>query len=66
MICTIILLGGLKGDKFGEISDQIKKLIILSEKVSQLKLSSTEFAYLKIIAFTSSGKFVVNFTFFIF
>uniref|UniRef100_A0A7E4ZQ55 Nuclear receptor n=1 Tax=Panagrellus redivivus TaxID=6233 RepID=A0A7E4ZQ55_PANRE len=45
--------GRLKADKFEEVNDQIKNLIILAQKADELKITPTEFAYLKIIAFSS-------------
>ncbi|KAE9549407.1 hypothetical protein FO519_007374 [Halicephalobus sp. NKZ332] len=51
---TFARFGRLKAEKFDEVNDQIKKLVILAEKTAQLKLSPAEFAYLKVIAFTSA------------
>uniref|UniRef100_A0AC34QSS9 NR LBD domain-containing protein n=1 Tax=Panagrolaimus sp. JU765 TaxID=591449 RepID=A0AC34QSS9_9BILA len=51
---AIVRFGRLKVEKFDEVNDQIKKLVILAEKTAQLKLSPAEYAYLKVIAFTSS------------
>uniref|UniRef100_A0AC35FPQ1 Uncharacterized protein n=1 Tax=Panagrolaimus sp. PS1159 TaxID=55785 RepID=A0AC35FPQ1_9BILA len=53
-LSTCARFGRLKAEKFDEVNDQIKKLIVLIEKVSDLKISSTEYAYLKVIAFASS------------
>ena len=53
-------LGRLKAEKFDEVNDQIKKLVIFAEKTAQLKLSPAEFAYLKVIAFTSAGKYFLK------
>lgn len=55
---AIVRFGRLKVEKFDEVNDQIKKLVILAEKTAQLKLSPAEYAYLKVIAFTSSGTII--------
>ncbi|KJH49686.1 hypothetical protein DICVIV_04168 [Dictyocaulus viviparus] len=44
----------LKSEKFEEVSQQINYLLLLLERFTEVKLSPMEFAYLKLISFTSS------------
>lgn len=43
-------------DKYEEVHEQINSLQALLRRFDELKLSTMEFAYLKLIAFTSTGK----------
>lgn len=46
-------------DKYEEVHEQINCLQALLRRFDELKLSTMEFAYLKLIAFTSTGEICV-------
>ncbi|VDM53575.1 unnamed protein product [Angiostrongylus costaricensis] len=48
-------LGQLKPEKFEEVSQQINYLLLLVNRFAEVKLSPMEFAYLKLVSFTSNG-----------
>lgn len=50
-----LLLGQLKSEKFEEVSQQINYLLLLVSRFAEAKLSPMEFAYLKLVSFTSNG-----------
>ncbi|VDK53404.1 unnamed protein product [Anisakis simplex] len=47
-------LGQLKAERFEEVNEQITFLLKLAERFDELKLSSMEFAYVKLISFTAN------------
>ncbi|MFH4981734.1 hypothetical protein AB6A40_008443 [Gnathostoma spinigerum] len=47
-------VGQLKVERFEEVDEQIRYLLKLVQKFDDLKLSSMEFAYLKLISFTAN------------
>ncbi|XGW29522.1 hypothetical protein V3C99_008949 [Haemonchus contortus] len=47
-------VGQLKPDKFEEVSQQINFLLLLVNRFAEAKLSPMEFAYLKLVSFTSN------------
>ncbi|VDM39356.1 unnamed protein product, partial [Toxocara canis] len=49
-------IGQLKPERFEEVNEQINFLLKLVQRFDELKLSSVEFAYLKLISFTANGK----------
>uniref|UniRef100_A0A914UZV0 Uncharacterized protein n=1 Tax=Plectus sambesii TaxID=2011161 RepID=A0A914UZV0_9BILA len=52
---TCAVLGQLKMDKYEEVHEQINCLQALLRRFDELKLTTMEFAYLKLIAFTSTA-----------
>ncbi|ETN74092.1 hypothetical protein NECAME_13206 [Necator americanus] len=46
--------GQLKSEKFEEVSQQINYLLLLVSRFAEAKLSPMEFAYLKLVSFTSN------------
>uniref|UniRef100_A0A158P6H7 Nuclear receptor domain-containing protein n=1 Tax=Angiostrongylus cantonensis TaxID=6313 RepID=A0A158P6H7_ANGCA len=47
-------VGQLKPEKFEEVSQQINYLLLLVNRFAEVKLSPMEFAYLKLVSFTSN------------
>ncbi|KAK6747242.1 hypothetical protein RB195_000449 [Necator americanus] len=47
-------VGQLKSEKFEEVSQQINYLLLLVSRFAEAKLSPMEFAYLKLVSFTSN------------
>ncbi|KHN81670.1 Nuclear hormone receptor family member nhr-41 [Toxocara canis] len=47
-------IGQLKPERFEEVNEQINFLLKLVQRFDELKLSSVEFAYLKLISFTAN------------
>lgn len=50
--------GQLKTERFEEVNEQIGYLFKLVQRFEELKLSSMEYAYLKLISFTANGLFI--------
>ncbi|KAK0397903.1 hypothetical protein QR680_002328 [Steinernema hermaphroditum] len=53
MNSQLVKLGSSKNDKYEEVSEQIGRLLQCFRQFNEMKLSNTEFAYLKTIAFTA-------------
>lgn len=58
-LLSIFFSGQLKTERFEEVNEQIGYLFKLVQRFEELKLSSMEFAYLKLISFTANGLIIV-------
>lgn len=50
-----VFAGQLKAERFEEVDEQINNLCKLVQRFEEMRISSMEYAYLKLISFTANG-----------